>query len=64
MIGRLIQKQYVCVSVDQFAQTYLRLLPTAQDTDLTLNVFCGQTAFCQDVVNEVWDMSKWTTKVF
>ena len=47
MVSRLIQKQYVCVSVDQFAQTYLRLLPTAQDADLTLNVFCGQTAFCQ-----------------
>lgn len=27
-------------------------------------LICHEPEFYQDVVNEVWDMSKWTTKVF
>ena len=27
-------------------------------------LICHEPEFYQDVVNEVWDMSKWTTKIF
>ena len=30
----------------------------------TLLLICHEPEFYQDVVNEVWDMSKWTMKVF
>ena len=29
----------------------------------SLLLICHEPEFYQDVVNEVWDMSKWTTKV-
>ena len=29
----------------------------------SLLLICHESEFYQDVVNEVWDMSKWTTKV-
>ena len=27
-------------------------------------LICHEPEFYQDVVNEIWDMSKWTTKIF
>ena len=27
-------------------------------------LICHEPEFYQDVVNEVWDMSRWTTKIF
>ena len=45
VVGRLIQKQNICVSVYKLAQTYLRLLTTTLDTYLALDMFGSQSAF-------------------
>ena len=47
MIGWLIQKQNVGITVYQFTETNLSLLTTALDTDLTFDVFGCKAAFCQ-----------------
>ena len=51
VVRRLVEKQYIRVSVNQFAQTYLCLLTTTQNADLTLYMLCGQTTFCQRRTN-------------
>ncbi len=45
VIGRLIQKQDVGITVDELAQADLRLLASAQYPHLALDVFGSQAAF-------------------
>ena len=47
MIGRLIQQKNVGLPVDDFAETHLRLLTSAQNTNLTFNMLCSKPAFCK-----------------
>ena len=47
VVGRLVQQQNIALTVQNFAETYFCLLAAAQYTHLTLDVFGGQTAFCQ-----------------
>ena len=47
MVGRLVQKKYIGGAVDQLAQAHFRLFSSAENSDLTFDVFCSETAFCQ-----------------
>ena len=47
MVGRLVKKKDICLFVYQLAKADLGLLTAGKHTDLTLNMFGGETAFCK-----------------
>ncbi len=47
MVGRLVKKKDICLFVYQLAKANLGLLTAGKHTDLTLNMFGGETAFCK-----------------
>ena len=47
MVCRLVEQENIGLGIHDLAQTYLCLLTTTQNADLTLYMLCGQTTFCQ-----------------
>ena len=43
---------------------FFEIVKALQEYRGSILLICHEPEFYQDVVNEVWDMSKWTTKVF